>query len=126
MITLDPAERERLSPVALKSFSAIAARWRLTPTEAAALLDMSEETWAVLQAEPQPLTEDQLTRVSALIGLHSGLAETFSEDLATRWPRLKNAGPIFRNRTPIDAMIEDGTPTILDARRLIEAVSGGL
>lgn len=124
----NPTERWRLSPVAIKAFKEIATRWGLSFSEGAALLGMSEADWVGLQldASARPLTQDQLTRVSALVGLYKGLAETFSEDLAAQWPRLRNAGPIFRNRTPIEGMIEDGIPSMLDARRAVEAVSGGL
>lgn len=123
----DPVDRHRLTPVAIKAFKAIAARWDLSLAESAALLGMSEADWLLHQAglSTRPLSQDQMTRLSALLGLYKGLVETFSEDVAARWPRLKNAGPVFRDRTPIRGMIEDGTPTILDARHLIEAVSGG-
>jgi hypothetical protein len=46
--------------------------------------------------------------------------------MADRWPRLSNSGPIFENRRPIDAMIDGGIPLMLEARRYVDAVRGGL
>ena len=58
----------------------------------------------------QSLSQDQLTRVSAIVGLFKGLHLLFADDMADRWTRLRNKGPLFENRTPIDAMIEGGIP----------------
>ena len=43
-----------------------------------------------------------------------------------RWARLRNRGPLFENRAPVDAMIEGGIPTMLDVRRHVDALRGGL
>jgi hypothetical protein len=124
----DEADRERLSTVALKAFRALAEQWDLANAEAAALLGVSLSTWDRIKRGgwDQSLSQDQLTRVSAIVGVYKGLRLLFADDMATRWPRLSNGGAIFRRRTPVQAMIEDGIPTILDTRRLIDAVRGGL
>ena len=72
------------------------------------------------------LTQDQLTRVSALVGIYKGLHLLFADDMADRWPRLKNNGPLFSRSTPIDAMIEGGIPYMIEVRRYVDAVRGGL
>ena len=74
----------------------------------------------------QPLSQDQLTRASAAIGVYKGLRLVFADDMALRWPRLDNSGPIFQRRTPVEAMIEGGIPLMLETRRYVDAVRGGL
>ena len=123
-----PQDRARLSGVALKAFQALAREWKLSNAEAAALLGVSESTWDRIKRAKwgQPLSQDQLTRASAAIGLYKGLHLLFADAMADRWPRLANAGPIFRRKSPLEAMIEGGIPVMLEARRYVDAVRGGL
>jgi hypothetical protein len=74
----------------------------------------------------QSLSQDQLTRVSAVVGVFKGLHVLFADDMADRWARLRNRGPVFDNRTPIETMIEGGIPAMLDVRRHVDALRGGL
>lgn len=121
-------DRGRLSPVAIKAMKRVAEHWRLKGDEAAALLGVSPSTWDRMTAGKweQSLSQDQLTRVSAVVGVFKGLHLLFADDMADRWARLRNKGPLFENRTPIDAMIEGGIPTMLDVRRHVDALRGGL
>ena len=52
-------------------------------------------------------------------------AAVFADEMADRWMRLPNKGPLFENRTPIEAMIEGGIPTMLDVRRHVDALRAG-
>ena len=121
-------DRARLSAPALRAFRALAAQWALNNAEAAALLGVSESTWDRIKrgAWDQPLSQDQLTRASAAIGLYKGLHLLFVDGTADRWPKLANAGPIFRRKSPVEAMIEGGIPVMLETRLLVDAVRGGL
>lgn len=121
-------DRERLSPVAIKAFRKIVEHWTLTNAEAAMLLGVSESTWDRIKrgSWDQPLSQDQLTRASAAIGIHKGLRLLFADDMAMRWPKLTNSGPIFQRRSPVQAMIEGGIPLMLETRRYVDAVRGGL
>jgi len=121
-------DRARLSGPALRAFRALAGQWALSNGEAAALLGVSESTWDRIKRGvwDQPLSQDQLTRASAAIGLYKGLHLLFVDDTADRWPKLANAGPIFRRKSPVDAMIEGGIPVMLETRLLVDAVRGGL
>ena len=123
-----PDDRERLSKPALRAFRALARQWTLSNAEAAALLGVSESTWDRIKrgSWDQPLSQDQLTRASAAIGLYKGLHLLFVDAMADRWPKLANKGPIFRAKSPIDAMIEGGIPVMLETRRHVDAVRGGL
>jgi len=121
-------DRARLSPPALRAFRALAEQWALSNAEAAALLGVSESTWDRIKRGTwaQPLSQDQLTRASAAIGLYKGLHLLFVDAMADRWPKLANKGPIFRHKSPIEAMIEGGIPVMLETRRHVDAVRGGL
>ncbi|WFU62501.1 antitoxin Xre-like helix-turn-helix domain-containing protein [Bradyrhizobium brasilense] len=120
-------DRDRLSSVALKAFVAVAQHWELSNQQAAMLLGVSGSSWDRIKKGSRPsLNQDQLTRVSALVGAYKGLHLLFADQMADRWPRLQNRGPLFDGRTPIDAMIEGGIPLMLDVRRYIDAVRGGL
>jgi hypothetical protein len=124
----DEKDRDRLSPVALKAYRNLAGEWSLANAEAAALIGVSESTWDRIKAGKwdQPLNQDQLTRVSALVGVFKGLRLLFADSMADRWPRLANKGPLFERRSPIEAMIDGGIPAMIDVRRYVDAVRGGL
>lgn len=121
-------DRTRLSAPALRAFRALAGQWTLSNAEAAALLGVSESTWDRIKrgSWDHPLSQDQLTRASAAIGLYKGLHLLFVDAMADRWPKLANKGPIFRHKSPIEAMIEGGIPVMLETRRHVDAVRGGL
>lgn len=121
-------DRSRLSNVALKAFQALAEQWKLSNAEAAALLGVSESTWDRIKrgAWDQPLSQDQLTRASAAIGVYKGLHLLFADQMADKWPKLANRGPIFQSRSPVEAMIEGGIPLMLETRRYVDAVRGGV
>ncbi len=67
-----------------------------------------------------------MTRVSATVGIYKGLKLLFADEMSDRWPKLPNSGPIFHRQSPIEAMIEGGIPVMLEVRRYIDAVRGGL
>ena len=122
------ADRERFTPAALEGFRNLAATWRFTGDEVASLLSVSPSTWDRIKARTwcQALSQDQLTRVSTLIGIFKGLHLLFADDMADHWPRLKNSGPLFGNLTPIEAMEQGGIPRMIEVRRHVDALGGGL
>lgn len=122
-------DRKRLTGVTLKAFRKLAAeQWHLSNPEAASLLGVSVTTWERIKrgAWDGSLTQDQFMRVSALVGIFKGLHLLFADDMATRWLRLKNTGPLFHRATPLEAMIDGGIPLMMEVRRYIDAVRGGL
>lgn len=122
------SDRERLSIAALTAYRSLVQIWGLTGNEAAALLAVSPSTWERMKkaAPSAPLNQDQLTRISALVGVLKGLRLLFADDLSTRWPKTPNKGPLFRGRAPVDAMIEGGIPHMLQVRQHVDALRGGL
>jgi hypothetical protein len=123
----DESDRERLSAAALRAVKSLTEQWVLKGPEVAALLGVSPSTWDRMSAGrwDKSLSQDQLTRVSALVGVFKGLHLLFADEMADRWVRLPNRGPLFENRTPVEAMIEGGIPTMLDVRRHVDALRAG-
>jgi hypothetical protein len=124
----DEGERARLSETALKAFGRLVTAWGLTAQQASALLGVSVSTWERMRGGTvaKTLSQDQLTRVSALTGIYKGLHLLFVDDMADRWPQLSNSGALFDRQTPVEAMIAGGIPHMLEVRRYVDAVRGGL
>lgn len=121
-------DRHRLTRAAIKAVVRLAPVWQASNAEAAALLGVSESTWDRMKAGKWvgDLNQDQLTRASALVGVFKGLRLLFSDDMADRWPRLANRGPVFDRKSPIEAMIDGGIPRMIETRQYIDALRGGL
>ncbi|RHW18599.1 DUF2384 domain-containing protein [Sphingomonas gilva] len=121
-------DRRRLTGAATKAVVRLMRAWGATNAEAASLLGVSESTWDRVKAGRWDgvLSQDQLTRASALIGLFKGLHLLFADSMADRWPQLVNRGPVFDRKSPMDAMIEGGIPRMLEIRQYIDALRGGL
>lgn len=121
-------DRARLTAAALIAFRKLVDLWDLTGVEAAALMAVSPSTWERMKKPDWKgdLNQDQLTRVSAMIGTMKGLRLLFADRLADDWPKLKNKGTLFDGATPVATMIEGGIPRMLDVRRHVDALRGGL
>jgi hypothetical protein len=125
----DANTRQQLTPAAVDGMVRLGEIWRLNSVEMRALLgDVSERTWFRMKKGEWPgaLSQDSLTRVSALLGIFKGLRLLFSEPLCDEWVRLPNRGPLYGGRRPLDAMIEGGIPRLLEVRRHIDALRGGV
>ena len=122
------ADSRRLTAPAVKAVLRLVDAWEGSNAEGAALLGISDSTWDRMKAGKWDgaLSQDQLTRASALIGVFKGLHLLFADSMADRWPRLPNRGAIFDRLTPIQAMIEGGIPRMLETRQYIDALRGGL
>lgn len=126
-LVMERAAPERQS-VALKAFARIADAWSLTQRDAAALADMSESTWkrAKKPGYAGDLTQDQMLRLSALVGLYKSLELYFNEPISREWIKLPNQGPEFSGTRPLDAMMAGGLPKILRVRGYVDALRGGM
>lgn len=124
----DEGDRRRLSDTAVKAVLRLVDAWDGSNAEGAALLGVSESTWDRMKASrwDGTLSQDQLTRASALIGVFKGLHLLFADSMADRWPQLPNRAPVFDRKSPIAAMIKGGIPRMLETRQYIDALRGGL
>src|SRR5262245_41732325 len=86
------AERERLSPSAIKAFLNIMAKWDVRGEDACALLGgMSNGQFYEMKKNRQrTIDTDTLTRISYLIGIFKTLNILHGRKLADAWVRLPN------------------------------------
>ncbi|SFQ17669.1 antitoxin Xre/MbcA/ParS toxin-binding domain-containing protein [Tranquillimonas alkanivorans] len=117
-----PAPETQTETVAVKAVVRISERWSLSDEQVAALLRISPEDWLTKSREPHgaAFTEDQMLRMSALVGVYRLLHEYFSADLANRWITLPNDGPLFRGARPVDMMETGGLSSMVEVRRYLE------
>jgi hypothetical protein len=122
----DKAERERLSPGALKAFFNMMARWNVRDEDARALLGgISNGPFYLLKKQPDRVLEvDRLQRISYLVGIFKALNILYSEALADVWISRPNTNRIFAGLNPLDYMVRGGLPAMQVVRRLLDARRG--
>jgi hypothetical protein len=122
------AERERLSPAAIKAFLNIMAKWGVRDEDARALLGgISNGQFYEMKKNPErTLDVDTLTRISYLIGIFKALNIIHSKKLADAWLQRANTNRIFGGQTPLAYMIKGGLPAMQTVRRLADARRGGM
>lgn len=122
------AERGDFDKIAVKGYRRLVEKWRLTNEDAAKLADMATRTWGRVKSDDWSgnLSQDQLLRLSALIGLYKGLHLYFADELADTWVTRENAGAPFRGSTPLRYMRDGGLPAILETRNYVDAIRGGV
>jgi hypothetical protein len=124
----DPAVRESLSGSAIKGFLRIAGKWSLTESQARGLLGgIASSTFHAWKTSPnkQRLGQDTLVRISLVVGIYKALHIYFGEELADRWVTLGNRGPLFAGDAPVEYMIHQGQPGMLQVRRMLDGWRGG-
>jgi uncharacterized protein (DUF2384 family) len=123
----DAGTRKRLSSAALAAFFMIAHKWDLKGNDAMALLGgvSSGRYFELKRRHKGALTQDELTRVSLLIGIFKALNILFNEKLANQWVLRPNSNPMFQDAPPLSAMIRGGVPGMLSVRRLLDSRRGG-
>ena len=122
------AERERLSPGALRAFFNLMARWQVRDEDARALLGgvSNGPYYEMKKRSDRVLAADTLLRISYLVGIFKALHILHSAALADEWVRLPNANRIFGGQTPLAYMLRGGLPAMQMVRRLLDARRGGL
>lgn len=124
----NPAQRERLSPSAIKAFVKITEKWGLTEAQARGLLGgVASSTFHAWKTEPRGrrLDQDTLMRISLVIGIYKALHIYFGQAWSDRWVTLGNRGPMFAGHAPIDYMLRQGQPGMLQVRRMLDTWRGG-
>lgn len=71
------------------------------------------------------LDQDQLTRISFLIGIYKALNILFSGELADAWIALPNTNAMFGGESPLEYMKKGGIPAFVRVRQLLDARRGG-
>lgn len=119
--------RIRLSASAIRGLLRVAARWKLRDEDTRALLaGMSSGSFYALKSRAaKSLDQDQLTRISLLIGIYKALNILYSQKLADAWVTLPNTNPMFGGDSALDYMKKGGIPALLRVRQLLDARRGG-
>jgi uncharacterized protein (DUF2384 family) len=123
----DAATRKRLSPAAIEAVLQIAGEWGLKSDAAMGLLGgiSNGRYFGLKKSRKGVLTQDELTRVSLLIGIYKALNILFSARLADQWVSRPNSNPMFKNQPPLVLLIQGGMPGMLAVRRLLDSRRGG-
>ena len=123
----DPATRARLSPPAITAFFAIVEKWKLRNEDAMALLGGTSNGryFELKKSHKGVLSQDELTRVSLLIGIFKALNILFSQRLANQWTSRPNSNPMFNDAPPLALLTRAGVPGMLGVRRLLDSRRGG-
>ena len=121
------ATRQRLTPAALKAFFRICELWNIKAEDARTLLGgISHGSFFELKRSfDGDLSQDQLTRISLLIGIFKALNILFSKKLADQWITRPNLHPIFGNHAPLQFILRGGVLDMLEVRRLLDSRRGG-
>lgn len=124
----DPAERERLSPAAIRVFLNIMHKWAVRDETARQLLGgMSNGAFYAMKKDPdRVLDEDKLRRISYLVGIFKALNILHGEALADRWMTLPNRNRIFGGAAPVEYLVRGGPHAFQTVRRLLDARRGGV
>jgi uncharacterized protein (DUF2384 family) len=123
----DPATRGRLSAPAIAAFFAIVDKWQLRNEDAMTLLGgASHGRYVELKKNRKGLlSQDELTRISLLIGIFKALNILFNQRLANQWVSRPNANPMFNDGPPMQYLTRGGVPAMIGVRRLLDSRRGG-
>src|SRR5271165_2251940 len=123
----DAATRARLSPPAIAAFFALVEKWDLRNEDAMALLGGASHGryYELKKSRKGLLSQDELTRISLLIGIFKALNILFSRRLASQWSTLPNSNSMFNNISPLQFMTRGGVPGMIAVRRLLDSRRGG-
>ena len=123
----DPATRGRLSAPAIAAFFAIVDKWQLRNEDAMTLLGgASHGRYFELKKNRKGLlSQDELTRISLLIGIFKALNILFNQRLANQWVTRPNANLMFNDGPPMQYLTRGGVPAMIGVRRLLDSRRGG-
>ena len=118
--------RERLSQSAIDGLFAIADKWQLSMERAGELLGgMPRSTVYKLKTAAGTLSQDQLTRVSYIVGVYKALHILLPDEPADQWMTRPNDNFLFGGQTPLDLVVRAGIPGLQQLRGLLDAARGG-
>lgn len=129
--TVDLSSRlvqQRLSRRAIPAFLKMARLWQLRDEAARQLLGgvSNGAFYQLKRGDKKTLDQDQLTRVSFLVGIFKALNILYGRKLADAWVTLPNANPMFEGESPLAYMIRGGVPALMRVRQLLDARRGGV
>jgi uncharacterized protein (DUF2384 family) len=123
-----PRDAASKDAVAVKAMARVFKFWRVSGDEAARLVGVSPRTWSRMKKDEWAgsLSKDQRLRASAIVGLYKGLHLYFGDNLADKWVKMVNTGPLFRGVAPLDFMLAGTVMDIIATRQYVDAIRGGM
>ncbi|WP_323794738.1 DUF2384 domain-containing protein [Nisaea sp.] len=112
----DPAARQRLGPAALRAFYRMMQTWHISDVDADLLL-------VGIPADGRQLSEEQMLRISYLLGIWKALRMLFSGPLAEGWIQTENKGPLYNGATPLQFIISGGLPALEQVRLRLDSMT---
>lgn len=113
---------EVLTSNAVEAYARLAQVWRLSPTDAAAMLAMPLARLLSLweRRTCPPLDQDEILRIAILVDIYNLLAPIFGSDDAAIWPSLSNLQAPFLGRSPIATLKSGDFATFIEARQCVQ------
>lgn len=100
--------------------------WNLDDHDAAQLGGFEDEEWKSLRqcavSDAVALQENQLLRISAMIGAYEALHSSFDGEYANRWVTLENTDTLFNGERPLDVMLSGGLTIMKRVRNHLEEI----
>ena len=118
--------RERLSQSGMEGFFAIVDKWGLPMESAGDLLGgVPRSTLYKLKTASGTLRQDELMRISYVLGIYKALHILLPDDMADRWMTRPNDNTLFQGTTPLNYAVREGIPGLQQIRSLLDAERGG-
>lgn len=118
--------RERLNQSAINGFFAIMNKWQISMERAGELLGgMPRSTVYKLKSSAGTLRQDELTRISYIVGIYNALHVLLPDHLADRWVTKPNNQLLFHGHAPLDYMVRGGIPGLQQVRSLVDTEQSG-
>ena len=118
--------RERLSQSAVDGLFKIAEKWRISPEMIGQLLGgIPRSSVYKLKTAAGTLRQDELTRISYIVGIYKALHILLPDKLADRWMTQPNDYFLFAGRSPLEYVLQEGIPGMQRVRSYLDAARGG-
>jgi hypothetical protein len=118
--------RQRLSQSALDGLFAIAEKWQLPIERVGELLGgIPRSSLYRMKTAAGTLRQDELTRISYIVGLYKALHILLPPEYADRWMTQPNDNYLFSGQLPLEYAIRNGIPGLQQIRSLLDAARGG-
>jgi uncharacterized protein (DUF2384 family) len=118
--------RERLSQSAVDGFFAIVDKWQISMERAGELLGgMPRSTVYRLKTAAGTLSQDELTRISYVVGIYKALHVLLPDEPADQWMTRPNDNFLFGGQPPMEFVVKAGIPGLQQVRSLLDAARGG-
>lgn len=120
----DEMVRRRLGPAAWKGFCRIMAAWRVLGEDSRRLLSLHSAI-RIDELNPPELSQEQLLRISCLIGIYKALHILHGDKLADEWVKVPNTNVMFSGNAPLIYMVLGGVRAMRNVRMLLDARCAG-